>query len=109
MKRRTKLVVIVACSMYALTLLADELTGAGAPSVTPGTASDIAKVFSDFGINISPSTVIETVTALFLVARYGRKYIFKNPSKIATVLSHVAGELPTPVVTVAAPQPPKTP
>jgi hypothetical protein len=58
-------------------------------------AQDFANGFHALNINVSSSMLFHTIVLAFLGARYARKYIFKNPSKVATVLSHIAAELPS--------------
>ena len=48
-----------------------------APELPSSTADDIVKVFHDFGVNVSGTTV---AVVLFIGANFARKYLFKDES-----------------------------
>ncbi|MDE1868026.1 MAG: hypothetical protein KGI08_10000 [Thaumarchaeota archaeon] len=64
-------------------------------NLPPETMQDIAKVLTDFGFHITASGIVQTVAAIFILARLLRKAVPDNwqNGPIGTVLKHSALEV----------------
>jgi hypothetical protein len=89
-------------------------TGNSITNLPPDTAADVAKVFHDFGISVSASTIVVVLLAIKASAGYIRNFALKNKTAddtgvLGRTIAHVAGNsLPKSVdapVTTANPQP----
>jgi hypothetical protein len=64
-------------------------------NLPPETINDIAKVLSDFGFHVTASGVVQTIAAIFLLARLLRKGVpdsWQN-NVVGTFLKHAALEV----------------
>jgi hypothetical protein len=78
-------------------------------NLPPNLTQDIAKVLSDFGLNINYSDIVQVVAAIFIIARILRKGVPDNwqTGALGTFLKHAALEVnPQPPTPIATTQPP---